>query len=68
MRLKDFSVLFAILLGVECTMGDVPRILSGTVTKVILARSWVSWVSRDQKFTAEYKYIGFLFDLPLIFV
>ena len=32
------------------------------------ARSWVSWVSKDQKCYVEYKYIGFLFNLPLIFV
>ena len=49
------------------TMGDVTRILPGTVTKIILARPWMSWVSRDQKFNVEYQYIGFLFDLPLIF-
>ena len=52
----------------DCTMGDVPRILPGIVTKIILARPLVSWVSKDQKFNEEYKYIGFLFDLPVIFV
>jgi len=50
------------------TMGDTTCILPRKVTKIILARQWASWVSRDQTFNVEYKCIGFLLDGMVWFI